>query len=361
MNTAHMFQVPAPVDDVMSSALEGVIHSPEDVARACAASGALELLESLLPETAQEVERASCDLTERFRALALSATAQGEIVEALVEAIGTIELADKKMTLQEFTSLFGNTLDDAISKLLFVSKKAVAMVYSMEDTFKNLEEIEKFSREIQAITKKTRLLALNANIEAARAGHAGMGFTVVADEVKALSEHISDLSQAMCARTGSIMHSANTSYDVLKEVATMDMNSNLEAKETLHQLMKGLALQNEKTLQVMQQSAGTSREIAQTIQSMVVNLQFQDRNTQIIENAVRIVNRCLSLFDFCRRFDSRDTSLIQRMADSIISVITLGEIRHRYLKKMKDDNFLPDAIVNAAVPAEAASDGIDLF
>ncbi|MBI1274832.1 hypothetical protein GC177_02540 [bacterium] len=335
-------------------------HSPEDVARACAASGALELLESLLPEAAREVERASCDLTERFKSLANSATTQSELVQSLLIAIGSIDLEDKKISLQEFTSLFSTTVDDAIGKLLFVSKKAIEMVYGMDDAIKNLKEIEHFSKEVQQITKKTKLLALNATIEAARAGEVGKGFMIVAEEVKGVSQQVEELSQAMTVRTEVIMKNVAKSYGVLKEVATIDMNANLEAKETLDALMKGLTQQNQKTMEVMQSSANTSLEIAQSIQGMVVNLQFQDKNTQMMDNAVRIVNKCLSLFDFCRRFDRRDTSLIQRMADSILAVITLGEIKQRYATKMRDDNFLPDIVI-VSTDMQTGSDNIDLF
>lgn len=337
-----------------------VVHSPEEIARAAAASGALKLLESMLPEAAQEVERASCDLTAKFKNLASNAKMQGEIVQELVSSIGSIEVNDKKITLQDFIDLFGNTLDDAISKLLFVSKKAVSMVYSMEDALKNLREIESFSKQIEAITKKTRLLALNASIEAARAAEAGKGFSVVAEEVKVVSEQVAELSRSMCHRTDHIMKSVGASYDVLQEVATMDMNSNLEAKDTLYALMHGLAQQNHKIMHVMQQSAGTSRQIAETIEGMVINLQFQDRNSQLMENAVRIVNQCLALLEFCSVFDGRDPTLVQRMADSIVSVITLGELRSRYLRKMQDDQLLPPSAADDH-GGKKDSDDIDLF
>lgn len=344
----------------MPSEIERSLHTPDDLARACAASGALELLQSLLPEAAKDVERASCDLTNRFRTLATNATSQSDVVQALVDTIGSIELDNKKITLQEFTQLFGSTLDDAISKLLFVSKKALSMVYSMEDAIKSLKEIATFSKQVQDITKKTKLLALNASIEAARAGAAGKGFTVVADEVKAVSDQVAELSLQMSVRTKAIMTSVTASYNVLQEVATIDMNSNLEAKDTLHALMQGLARQNTRSMEVMQRSADTSRDIAQTIQGMVVNLQFQDRNTQLMENAVCIVRQCLTLFDFCHSGNEQDTKTVQRMAESILSVITLGEIRNRYLQKMRDENFLPQlAVVNTS--PTPPTDNIDLF
>lgn len=55
-----------------------------------------------------------------------------------------------------------------------------------------LQKIEKLISAIRDISSKTDLLALNASIEAARAGQAGKGFAVVADEVARLSEKSQD-------------------------------------------------------------------------------------------------------------------------------------------------------------------------
>ena len=336
-----------------------------------AGGGALEMLAQMLPESAKDVEKASHDLTDRFKMLAHNAGAQAETVQALVANIGSIALEDKKISLDEFIRLFNQTLDDSISKILTVSKQALSIVYSMEDAIKNLHEIEVFSKQIQSITKQSNLLALNALIESARAGEAGKGFGVVANEVKVLSHAIATLSDDMSVRTKIIMQSMVDGFSILKEVATTDMNENILAKDTLESLMTGLMQQNERSKMVMAESATSSQAISKTIQSMIVDLQFQDRNTQITENSVDIIRQCLMMFDAIERklellaqgdVGAVDPASIHKAAESILSVIKLGDIRQRYTNMLHNSGVMIKPISNGALPVAAAhNQDVELF
>jgi len=356
---------PLPLPDMNAAATESQHTDDTWWERLAALSLALRMVEHTLPEAAERVEVASQDLTDRFKTLAHNASAQSEIVQTLVSTLGSIEIDDSRhYSLDDFIALFTGTLNDSIDKLLFVSKKALSMIYSIDDAIKNLHQIERFTRNIQAITKQTNLLALNAQIEAARAGEVGKGFSVVADEVKVLSKEIAELSQDMCARTAVIMRSVAASHQLLQEVATTDMTSNIEAKDTLETLMNGLVRQSQQTKQIMQESADTSRAISQAIQGMIVNLQFQDRNTQITENAATVIHHCVSqilseaqqklpLDRLLNRQASRQT------AETILALIKLGDMRQRYttiLSSAGGSGYASSSETNAS-----SHDAIDLF
>lgn len=338
-----------------SAAVEPVIDEKElmkslideSFALVSAGGGALRMLVELLPESAKNVEKASYDLTSRFKSLAQNSEAQSEAMKALIATIGSIILGDKKITIHEFIALFNSTLDDSVSKILTVSKQALSIVYSMDDAIKNLHEIETFSQQIQAITKQSNLLALNALIEAARAGAAGKGFGVVAQEVKSLSGEISKLSENMTSRTKSIMKSMTEGFAVLKEVSTTDLNDNIMAKDTLELLMQGLVHQSEESVRVMEQSAAESHDMSSTMQGMIMDLQFQDRNTQMIDNAVDIISQCLAMFDEIERHveaaGKHDDSLaqhfaVQKAVESIAAVIKLGDIRAHYMNILQNSD-----------------------
>lgn len=344
----------------------------DDLLVLAAAGGfALKMLTDILPESAKKVEIASTELTDQFRTLAQNSQMQSETVHSLIGTIGKIPLEDKEITIDEFIHLFSKTLDDSVDKILRVSKQALSIVYNMDDAITNLKEIENFSKQIQKITHQSNLLALNALIEAGHAGEAGKGFRVVAHEVKELSSEIAMLSDNMGVRTQVIMKNMLDGYDVLKDVATTDMNDHLLAKDTLEMLLVGLVKQRDESVLVMQEAARSSQEISKVIRGMIIELQFQDRNTQVIDNCSKIINQFLNMLgqieDELRKLiiEGTDTSNdlnIQDAVDKILATITLGDLRTRYLKLLETSGrpLASDQVAHSSQQSPAMDD-IELF
>ncbi|MCF6286387.1 MAG: cobalamin-dependent protein [Candidatus Hydrogenedentes bacterium] len=109
----------------------------------------------------------------------------------------TQQLVDTNKNLQEYTT----TVSDAIATAVTAFQDLSAMVGQFEREFSVLREridaIRKSTKQISSIAFKSRMVALNASIEAAHIGDAGAGFNVVAQEVRNLSSQTSEISEAV--------------------------------------------------------------------------------------------------------------------------------------------------------------------
>jgi methyl-accepting chemotaxis protein len=114
----------------------------------------------------------------------------------------------------------GATLvNKVVHSINLVNKVATTLQTNMRELGSQAESIGGVMNVISDIADQTNLLALNAAIEAARAGEAGRGFAVVADEVRKLAEKTMTATQEVGANITAIQQSARTNINEVGEAA----------------------------------------------------------------------------------------------------------------------------------------------
>jgi len=169
-----------------------------------------------------------------------------------------------------------------------IADRVKATALSVDALGSSSEQIGNIVATIEDIADQTNLLALNAAIEAARAGEQGRGFAVVADEVRALAERTTRATKEISAMIGGIQKETRAAVvsmeDGVQEVARGSAEAG-KSGEALHVI---LAQINQVTVQINQiataaeEQTATTREISQNVHLINDAVSGSAREVQIL-------------------------------------------------------------------------------
>ncbi len=170
-------------------------------------------------DLASNVNRASQGVSSQLNETDMVATAVTEMGATIEEIAKNTELAANKASSTHQNAQLGQRgVEQTIEKIESLASQINESSIVVNELEKDSETIGSVLSVIKSIAEQTNLLALNAAIEAARAGEQGRGFAVVADEVRSLAlrtqestEEISNIVQTLQSRTRSIVQVMNAS------------------------------------------------------------------------------------------------------------------------------------------------------
>ena len=256
--------------------------------------GVAQVVSTASTQLSAQIEQSDRGTAETSQRLTEAATAMNEMNATVQEvarnaAQASTASAETRQKAQDGAAIVSRSLDS----INHVHQSSLRLKEDMAQLGSHAQDISRIMGVISDIADQTNLLALNAAIEAARAGEAGRGFAVVADEVRKLAEKTMASTQDVGAVISAIQHSTATSMEsVDKAVQEVDRaaefaNQSGTALEVIVSTVDATADQVNAIAAASEEQSAASEEINHTIiQINTMSLQ----TAQAMEEASKAVS-----------------------------------------------------------------------
>nr|WP_284700763.1 methyl-accepting chemotaxis protein [Robbsia betulipollinis] len=184
-----------------------------------------------------------------------------------------------------------NALSGVVSSLHSATASKAEMLEKVRGMNDFTVELQQMAKEVAGIASQTTLLALNAAIEAARAGVAGRGFAVVANEVRMLSLQSSETGRRIAQKVGVISERVSEACTIAEAAARAEATAIVASEQTIEQVLADLRQVTETLAAASERLRAENIGIKEEIDASLVQLQFQDRISQIMSHTRANIER----------------------------------------------------------------------
>lgn len=272
-----------------------------------------EMLRKMIGEIisgAERLESASSELLHASEEVGMRSRQQSESASAMAAAVEemTVSIDQVSHNASEAHGISQDAgavsergtviIQNAAEEMRKISEAVHSSSQIIQELGQQSDQITSIVNTIREIADQTNLLALNAAIEAARAGEQGRGFAVVADEVRKLAERTSLSTTEIAGMVGKIQNgtkSAVASMEAGVGQATRGVDLANEAGQSIVNIRDGalrvVAVVNDISSSIREQST-TSSEIARNIESIA---QMSEESSQAVQNTTEAARRLQEL------------------------------------------------------------------
>jgi len=151
--------------------------------------------------------------------------------------------------------------------------------------------LEDMAGQVGDVAKQTNLLALNAAIEAARAGEAGRGFAVVADEVRKLSTASGEMGKRIGDTVRSVTGAIGEALEISQRYARDDQTLVSASSQRIGEVVQRLRCAAGGLVDTSRSITDEGQALAGEIAEVLISLQFQDRVSQVLSHVADDMGR----------------------------------------------------------------------
>jgi len=296
----QILDLPLPTDD---SALRDHVASLADHLAGQVVT-ALGEAEQAVSEAIDAFSRISCEASEVAAGAQAMATSGGE--------------SGVNQVTERATTVMGGFVQGMLTTARQVSRSAG----QIQSLAKVSEELWKLLDEVKSVADQTDLLSLNASLEAARAGQAGRGFSVVAGEVRKLSERSRKAADRMRSLTSQITSASGHVSKELGLSAERSLEESCQAQLEINHLLHLIQEGNDETQGAVSVLGDQSRQVSDDVGRIIIAFQFHDLLRQRLEH---VAEPLCTLRDSLRGGDAAEVqTLAYAVGQNIFSAHAVG-------------------------------------